>query len=442
MGRRLRAPAPIPSVRSASSRGGCCTSRTRCCAATRRTDPSYNPAFLHPDDMAELGVAAGDVVEIESRRGGCWASSSPTRRSDRASCSMSHCYGDLPEVEAADVSLGGNTARLVDPDVDHDPFSGQPRMSDIPVRVRKRTTASPPTPDSRPVRDRAGRGGRGCGRGPSIRRGRVRRGTGTGSALIAGAVVMRYAPSCALLVAKPIVCSVVVAVSDEVDVAVERERTVDLDAVAAACTRHARRASRAPRCCRSGSRRRTRRPGGRRTHPCVTWRSAPNVPGSITKPSTSARWRARCHGDVAGAHLVELDAKALGRGGGCRRSTSVFVPAATFSATAERGIHRAADPDLACFGGAVVLDVVQDLGDAHLVDALAAGEERHRDHVAHHARVDAGAVAARSPGGARGFDRLADLRRRVLRVVERHDRRLAHVLARGEDGRSCVRPPT
>ena len=31
--------------------------------------PSYNPAFLHPDDMAELGVGAGDVVEIESRRG-------------------------------------------------------------------------------------------------------------------------------------------------------------------------------------------------------------------------------------------------------------------------------------------------------------------------------------------------------------------------------------
>jgi hypothetical protein len=49
---------------------------------------------------------------------------------------MSHCYGDLPELEAADVSLGGNTARLVDPDVDHDPFSGQPRMSDIPVSIR------------------------------------------------------------------------------------------------------------------------------------------------------------------------------------------------------------------------------------------------------------------------------------------------------------------
>src|SRR3954469_396296 len=27
---------------------------------------SYNPAFMHPDDLARLGVAAGDLVEIRS----------------------------------------------------------------------------------------------------------------------------------------------------------------------------------------------------------------------------------------------------------------------------------------------------------------------------------------------------------------------------------------
>jgi anaerobic selenocysteine-containing dehydrogenase len=98
--------------------------------------PSYNPAFLHPDDLASLGVAPGEVVEIESRRGRVLGIVEADPALRRGVVSMSHCYGDLPEVEASDVSLGGNTARLVDPDVDYDPFSGQPRMSDIPVSVR------------------------------------------------------------------------------------------------------------------------------------------------------------------------------------------------------------------------------------------------------------------------------------------------------------------
>jgi anaerobic selenocysteine-containing dehydrogenase len=104
--------------------------------------PTYNPAFLHPDDMAELGVATGDVVEIESRRGRVFGIVEPDDALRRGVVSMAHCYGDLPKVEEADLTLGANTARLVDPDVDHDPFSGQPRMSDIPVSVRALASAA------------------------------------------------------------------------------------------------------------------------------------------------------------------------------------------------------------------------------------------------------------------------------------------------------------
>jgi anaerobic selenocysteine-containing dehydrogenase len=105
------------------------------------TRPSYNPAFLHPDDMTELGVGEGDVVEIESRRGQVLGIVEADPALRRGLVSMSHCYGDLPEIEATDVLLGGNTARLVDVDADHDPFSGQARMSDIPVRIRSRAAA-------------------------------------------------------------------------------------------------------------------------------------------------------------------------------------------------------------------------------------------------------------------------------------------------------------
>jgi anaerobic selenocysteine-containing dehydrogenase len=100
------------------------------------TKPPYNPAFLHPDDIAALGITTGDTVEIESRRGRVTAIVEPDDSLRRGVVSMSHCFGDLPDVDAIDVSIGANTARLVDPDVDHDPFSGQPRMSDLPVSVR------------------------------------------------------------------------------------------------------------------------------------------------------------------------------------------------------------------------------------------------------------------------------------------------------------------
>ena len=105
--------------------------------------PLHNPAFLNPDDMAELGLAEGDVVEIESIRGRITGVAAPEQGLRRGVVSMSHGYGDLPGDEAADGSLGASTAVLVDVDRDHDPYSGQPRMSDVPVRLRRVAAAAP-----------------------------------------------------------------------------------------------------------------------------------------------------------------------------------------------------------------------------------------------------------------------------------------------------------
>jgi len=57
--------------------------------------------------------------------------------------SMSHGYGDLPGEPAGDGSVGASTALLVDVDEDNDRYSGQPRMSDIPVRVRRLEAVAP-----------------------------------------------------------------------------------------------------------------------------------------------------------------------------------------------------------------------------------------------------------------------------------------------------------
>ena len=98
--------------------------------------PLHNPAFLNPDDMAELGIEEGDVVEIESKRGCITGVAATEQGMRRGVVSMSHGYGDLPGDQATDGSTGSSTALLVDVDEDHDPYSGQPRMSDVPVRIR------------------------------------------------------------------------------------------------------------------------------------------------------------------------------------------------------------------------------------------------------------------------------------------------------------------
>ena len=108
-----------------------------------RTRAPYNPAYLHPDDMADLGLADGDLVEISSRRSTITGIAEADAGLRRGVVSMSHGYGDLPGDGDADPRAGSNTARLVDVDDRHDPHSGQPRMSDLPVRLRRLVPAAP-----------------------------------------------------------------------------------------------------------------------------------------------------------------------------------------------------------------------------------------------------------------------------------------------------------
>lgn len=96
---------------------------------------SHNPAFMHPDDLAENGIKAGDVVQIRSRHAsisGIVASDDTLRR---GLVSMTHAYGDLPGGNDDIRAHGSNTGALLRTDDEYDKLSGIPRMSGLPVQV-------------------------------------------------------------------------------------------------------------------------------------------------------------------------------------------------------------------------------------------------------------------------------------------------------------------
>ena len=96
---------------------------------------TYNPAFIHPDDLARLGLRAGDLAEIRSRRSAITAIVQPDETVRPGLVSMTHAFGNLPGRD--DVRrTGSNTGRLLVTDRGIQPYTGQPLMSNIPVSVR------------------------------------------------------------------------------------------------------------------------------------------------------------------------------------------------------------------------------------------------------------------------------------------------------------------
>ena len=100
--------------------------------------PRYNPAFMHPDDLADLGLAAGDEVTLTSARASIPAVVGADGQLRRGVVSMSHSFGDVPGGEAP----GSNPGRLVDVLASTDRYTGQPRMSNIPIAVIPALSAS------------------------------------------------------------------------------------------------------------------------------------------------------------------------------------------------------------------------------------------------------------------------------------------------------------
>lgn len=103
---------------------------------------SHNPAFMHPDDLAALGLSNGDAVTVTSPHDSIPAlvESDPTLRP--GVISMTHAFGGLPTDVDDDRfrEIGSNTGRLIPDDVEYDPVTGIPRMGAIPVAITRHPT--------------------------------------------------------------------------------------------------------------------------------------------------------------------------------------------------------------------------------------------------------------------------------------------------------------
>jgi anaerobic selenocysteine-containing dehydrogenase len=94
-----------------------------------------NPAYIHPADMAELGLAEDSIVEISSPHATIHGVVRASEKVSRGLVSMAHAYGDS-EAGKHDVrEKGGSTNRLTSDETEFDPITGQALQSAIPVRI-------------------------------------------------------------------------------------------------------------------------------------------------------------------------------------------------------------------------------------------------------------------------------------------------------------------
>ena len=105
---------------------------------------STNFAYLHPDDLSEIGVSPGELVEITSPSGSIVGVAEASETLSRGVVSMSHSWGGAPEDD--DVRRHGvPTNRLCTVSSGYDRLNGMAVQSAIPVAVRPASTP----PDSK-----------------------------------------------------------------------------------------------------------------------------------------------------------------------------------------------------------------------------------------------------------------------------------------------------
>jgi anaerobic selenocysteine-containing dehydrogenase len=103
-------------------------------SALNRGKP-YNPAYVHPDTLASLGLESGTAATVASRhdRIPCVVEADESMRRDVIS--MHHAFGGFPASDRDYRDHGSNVGRLVPTDAEYDPITGMPRQANIPVRI-------------------------------------------------------------------------------------------------------------------------------------------------------------------------------------------------------------------------------------------------------------------------------------------------------------------
>jgi anaerobic selenocysteine-containing dehydrogenase len=113
-------------------------------AHRREDEPSCNPLFMNPLDMADFGFEQGDPVRITSDAGSIIGAIETGSEMRRGAVSMTHAWTRETVASVDPARLGGNPGRLISTDRDCDPHTWMARQSAIPVRIDRLVTACQP----------------------------------------------------------------------------------------------------------------------------------------------------------------------------------------------------------------------------------------------------------------------------------------------------------
>ena len=109
--------------------------------ALLRAKNSHNPAYMHSSELEKLGIADGDLIEVRSRHGAIPAVAAASDDVKPGIVSMSHSWGGTPDpdanVDEKVRDMGSNTNRLIDNREHTERYSAMPRLSTVPISVRK-----------------------------------------------------------------------------------------------------------------------------------------------------------------------------------------------------------------------------------------------------------------------------------------------------------------
>ena len=96
-----------------------------------------NPAYMNPQDVADLGLASGDIIDISSLQASLLGVVETADDVKRGVISMAHSWGGRSLTDEKVREIGSPTSRLVSVDIGHDPVTGMVVSSAIPVAVKK-----------------------------------------------------------------------------------------------------------------------------------------------------------------------------------------------------------------------------------------------------------------------------------------------------------------
>jgi anaerobic selenocysteine-containing dehydrogenase len=98
---------------------------------------------MNSADMTALGLVKGQKIEIESAHGKIVALVDVDEGLRDGSVSMAFGFGGARDDDQRHIgTVGSSIARLLSTSDYFDPYSGQPRMSSIPVRILTATRPS------------------------------------------------------------------------------------------------------------------------------------------------------------------------------------------------------------------------------------------------------------------------------------------------------------